>query len=145
MIDIKELYVKKNYTLKRVLSKLDKTAQGVLFLVDDHEQFLRTITDGDVRRLLLKEYTLESNLETLPTIKSKTLPSSATAQDAYQLMQEFELDHIPILDEQNRPVRLIHRRDLSANIHLSSPHIGEYEQRYVQEAFATNWVAPPRP
>jgi dTDP-4-amino-4,6-dideoxygalactose transaminase len=27
-------------------------------------------------------------------------------------------------------------------IYLSSPHIGESERRYVQEAFDTNWVAP---
>ncbi|MCW8404073.1 aminotransferase class I/II-fold pyridoxal phosphate-dependent enzyme [Legionella pneumophila] len=36
----------------------------------------------------------------------------------------------------------MHRRELSSNILLSSPHIGEHEQQYVQEAFATNWVAP---
>ena len=27
-------------------------------------------------------------------------------------------------------------------IYLSSPHLGEWESRYVQEAFDTNWVAP---
>ena len=27
-------------------------------------------------------------------------------------------------------------------IHISSPHMGGFEQQYVQEAFATNWVAP---
>ena len=27
-------------------------------------------------------------------------------------------------------------------IHLSSPHIGSKEQRYVAEAFASNWIAP---
>ncbi|GGF98509.1 aminotransferase class I/II-fold pyridoxal phosphate-dependent enzyme [Paenibacillus abyssi] len=27
-------------------------------------------------------------------------------------------------------------------VYLSPPHIGEAEQRYVQEAFATNWIAP---
>ena len=27
-------------------------------------------------------------------------------------------------------------------IHLSSPHMGEFEQSFVEEAFATNWIAP---
>ncbi len=27
-------------------------------------------------------------------------------------------------------------------VYLSSPHMGEWEQRFVQEAFDTNWVAP---
>lgn len=142
MISINELYVKKNFDIKTVLGKLDRTAQGVLFLVDEHDRFMRTITDGDIRRLLLKDATLDTDLELLPQIVSKTLPESATIQDAYHLMSEHELDHIPLIDTYGRPVRLIHRRELSSNILLSSPHIGEHEQQYVQEAFATNWVAP---
>jgi hypothetical protein len=27
-------------------------------------------------------------------------------------------------------------------IHLSSPHMGDWEERFVAEAFATNWIAP---
>ncbi|HAT1764800.1 TPA: aminotransferase class I/II-fold pyridoxal phosphate-dependent enzyme [Legionella pneumophila] len=142
MITIKELYINKQESLKTALSKLDATAQGVLFLVDSDESLIRTVTDGDIRRLLLKGFTLDSTLEELSEHSSKALPVSATIQDAYHLMQEYELDHIPVIDENNRPIRLIHRRELSSNILLSSPHIGEHEQQYVQEAFATNWVAP---
>ncbi|RUR20251.1 aminotransferase class I/II-fold pyridoxal phosphate-dependent enzyme [Legionella sp. km535] len=142
MITIKDLYVNKQFSLKMALSKLDETGQGVLFLVDSEDGFIRTITDGDIRRLLLKDCTLESTLDQLSDHSSKSLPASATIQDAYHLMTEFALDHIPVLDEHNRPIRLIHRRELSSNILLSSPHIGEHEQQYVQEAFATNWVAP---
>ncbi|HAT8179972.1 TPA: aminotransferase class I/II-fold pyridoxal phosphate-dependent enzyme [Legionella pneumophila] len=142
MITIKELYINKKESLKTALSKLDATAQGVLFLVDSDECLIRTVTDGDIRRLLLKGFTLDSSLEELSDHSSKALPVSATIQDAYHLMQEYELDHIPVIDESNRPIRLIHRREMSSNILLSSPHIGEHEQQYVQEAFATNWVAP---
>jgi dTDP-4-amino-4,6-dideoxygalactose transaminase len=34
---------------------------------------------------------------------------------------------------------------LPKKIFLSAPHIGEHEQKFVQEAFATNWVAPVGP
>jgi dTDP-4-amino-4,6-dideoxygalactose transaminase len=142
MINIQDIYVRKNYELKTALSKLNETAQGVLFLVDGQDRFIRTITDGDIRRLLLKGCTLDSKLTELPECISKALPVSSSVQDAYNLMKEYEFDHIPLLDKQGRPVRLIHRKELSSNILLSSPHIGEYEQQFVQEAFATNWVAP---
>ena len=29
-----------------------------------------------------------------------------------------------------------------SKIYLSSPHMGDHEQQYVAEAFATNWIAP---
>lgn len=142
MINIKELYVTKNISLITALTKLDETAQGVLFLVDNDSRFIRTVTDGDIRRLLLKGCTLDSTLSELPELNSKSLPISSTMQDAYLLMKEHEFDHIPMIDEQGKPIRLIHRKELSSNILLSSPHIGEHEQQYVQEAFATNWIAP---
>lgn len=31
---------------------------------------------------------------------------------------------------------------ITARIYLSSPHMGELEEQYVAEAFATNWIAP---
>ncbi|KTD82728.1 aminotransferase class I/II-fold pyridoxal phosphate-dependent enzyme [Legionella waltersii] len=142
MIDLKELFVKKNNSLKEALQKLDETAQGVLFLVDENDRFIRTVTDGDLRRLLLKDLHLDSPLSALPLHQSISLPSTSTIQDAYELMKRYEFDHVPLIDDQGIPVRLIHRKELSSNILLSSPHIGEHEQQYVQEAFATNWVAP---
>lgn len=142
MFKIEALFVKKTYTLKQTLSKLDETAQGVLLLVDDNNCLIRTVTDGDIRRLLLKDGTLETTLSELPSLSSKSLPQSGTIQEAFHLMAEYELDHIPIVDKQGKPTRLIHRRELSSNILLSTPHIGEHEQQFVQEAFTTNWVAP---
>lgn len=142
MINMKELCIKLTSTLKVALNKLDETAQGVLFLIDDQERFLRTITDGDLRRLLLKGCTLDSTLYELPEYESKYLPESADIQDAYQLMNEYNLDHVPFLNGEGRVVRFIHRKELSSSILLSSPHIGEYEQQYIQDAFDTNWVAP---
>ena len=124
------------------LSTLDETAQGVLLLVDDHNRLVRTITDGDIRRLFLKGCTLDSLLVELPEHHSKILPEAASIQDAYHLMQEHELNHVVLVNNDQTPVRLIHRRELSPNIFLSSPHLGEHEQKYVQEAFSSNWVAP---
>jgi pyridoxal phosphate-dependent aminotransferase EpsN len=31
---------------------------------------------------------------------------------------------------------------MNTRIYLSPPHIGEYEQQFVAEAFASNWIAP---
>lgn len=142
MVAIQELFVQQSFSLKTALSILDETAQGVLLLVDADNRLIRTVTDGDIRRLLLKGCTLDSTLEALPSHASKSLPTSSTIQEAYELMREYEFDHIPLIDEKGIPVRLIHRKELSPNIFLSSPHIGDQEQQYVQEAFATNWVAP---
>jgi len=141
-LHVNDLYINSSITLKEALSRLDATAQGVLLLVDERECLIRTVTDGDIRRLLLSGFGLDSLIKELPVKASKSLPFSSTIQDAYYLMDKYELDHIPFIDDEGKPTRLIHRRELSPNILLSSPHIGEQEQQYVQEAFTSNWVAP---
>lgn len=139
---IQALYIKKDATLKDALKQLDDTAQGLLFLVDSNDAFIQTITDGDIRRVLLKDCPLDTLLDILPTHKSATLPDTSSVQDAYSLMQEYEIDHIPLLDAKGKPKQLIQRKDLSSNILLSTPHMGDHERKYVQEAFDSNWVAP---
>jgi dTDP-4-amino-4,6-dideoxygalactose transaminase len=37
---------------------------------------------------------------------------------------------------------VLNRRDIGAPILLSTPHMGEAELYYVEEAFRTNWIAP---
>ena len=140
MLTINELYIKKSFRIKEVLGKLKETAQGVLLLVDDEDRFIRTVTESDVRKLLLLKYSLESDLDDLPECPSKTLPATVTTQVAYEVIKQNELEHLPLLDDKGRPVRIIHQRELSSNILLSSSHMGECEQQYVQEAFATNWI-----
>lgn len=142
MNDLKYICITKDATLKDALNQLDKTAKGVLFLVDSNGVFVQTITDGDIRRVLLQNFHLGNTLEVLPNHKSTTLPASSSTQDAYLLMQEFAVDHVPFLNDQGKPIQLTQRKDLSPNILLSTPHLGEFEQLYVQEAFDSNWVAP---
>lgn len=140
--EIQVLNVTRQFSLREALAILDKTAQGVLFLVDNNGRFERTITDGDIRRLLLDNHSLDSTLDALPGKISKSLPDNASLEESYELMKTFELDHIPLVDAQGRPVKLIHRRQLVPDILLSTPHIGKKEQEFVKEAFDSNWVAP---
>lgn len=142
MVDIAKLRVRRNASLKQSLSQLDLAAQGILLMVNEEGSLERTVTDGDIRRLLLHGHSLDTKLSVLPAQKPTVLPENASAEDAYTLMQELDLDHIPVVDHEYKPLRLVHRRDISPSILLSTPHLGDYEQEYVQEAFRTNWIAP---
>ncbi len=57
-------------------------------------------------------------------------------------MDLHQIDHIPVLDSRGRPVDMIFRRELSQRVWLSSPHLGEEETAFVEDAFRTNWIAP---
>ena len=84
----------------------------------------------------------------LPTIAALpgqppiTIGEQEPVARALALLDQHQIDQLPVLDAQGRPVDLVLRRELSQRIWLSSPHLGEEETAFVEEAFRTNWIAP---
>src|SRR6056297_2536165 len=61
--NMKDVYVSPDMTIKDVFKKLDSSASKVLLVVGSNRTLLGTITDGDVRRHLLKGGALEDAIE----------------------------------------------------------------------------------
>jgi dTDP-4-amino-4,6-dideoxygalactose transaminase len=139
---MKELFITRSVGLKEALIKLEQTGAGVLLLVDDEGIFERTVTDGDLRRLLLAGFSLNARLEDLPRMQSTTISGGQSKDDALNLMNELYINHIPVLDDDGRVIDLLDRRVIDRQILLSTPHMGSAERRYVEEAFNSNWIAP---
>ncbi|WP_136634297.1 aminotransferase class I/II-fold pyridoxal phosphate-dependent enzyme [Pseudooceanicola onchidii] len=124
------------------MKAIDDSTIGVVLLVDTEGRFLRTVTDGDIRRLLLDGAGVTDSLSRLPETRSITVGPSATPKQMIEAMDAKRIDQLPVLSDDGMPIRIVHRRDLGGQVLLSTPHIGEDELAYVNEAFSTNWIAP---
>lgn len=142
MANVDHLLIQATNTIKDALTRLDRTGQGLLLLVDAAGCLSRTVTDGDLRRLILSGESLETPLSSLPEKQSLTLAEGASAATALELMNEHGVDQIPLVAHGNRPCGIFLRRELSSPIPLSTPHLGDEERSFVEEAFRTNWIAP---
>ncbi len=127
---------------KQALTVMDDTAQGVLLAVDAQGRLVRTVTDGDLRRAVLGEVPSHCTLADLPGREPLVVHEDATAAAVLALMDQHQVDHIPVLDAADRPLDVVFRRELTQRIWLSSPHLGDEETAFVEEAFRTNWIAP---
>jgi dTDP-4-amino-4,6-dideoxygalactose transaminase len=141
-IDIKQISVTAACTLREALRRLDDTALGILLLVDGNDRLLRTITDGDLRRLLLAGAGLNDSLTILPEREAVTAAIGTSAADAVALMRSAMIDKLPLLDASGRVAVLLRLADIEPPILLSTPHMGEQELEFVTQAFNTNWIAP---
>jgi dTDP-4-amino-4,6-dideoxygalactose transaminase len=128
--------------LRDALSILDRSGAGLLLLVDGQGRFERTISDGDLRRLLLRGVQLGDSLDTLPTISSVVAREGLSRRDALALMNRHAINHLPALDGDGRVTAVLERRELDQQILLSTPHMGDAEREFIEEAFRTNWIAP---
>lgn len=142
MNNIDQIKVTRGHTLKGALATLDKSGKTILLLVNSDGVLQRTITDGDIRRLLLAGKELKDSLECLEDSTAVVVGIGANSDEVLALMDKHGINQIPVVDADNRPVGLHLRSEIQPRIQLSIPHMGDYELQYVEEAFQTNWIAP---
>lgn len=138
----RDLCIAPDCTLHDALARLNRTARGVLLVVDGDGLLQRTLTDGDMRRAALAHLPDGTTVAQLPRRAPLTVTESDPLPTAVALLDQHEIDHVPVVDAAGRPVDIVLRRELGQRIWLSSPHLGEDETAFVAEAFRTNWIAP---
>lgn len=127
------------------MNQMDRSGQGVLLAVDLDGRLVRTVTDGDLRRAVLQGMPPERTLEDLPAQPPVVVGPEATAAEVQQLMSLHSIAHIPVVDAQGKLLDVVFSRELCQRIWLSSPHLGQEESQFVDEAFKSNWIAPMGP
>jgi dTDP-4-amino-4,6-dideoxygalactose transaminase len=141
MVKPADLHIRRDATLRDALLALDRTGAGHLLLVDDCERLLRMITDGDLRRLLLATEDAGARLSALPPAEPVTARMDTPVDELVALFARHAIAAIPRLDEDGR-VCMLEQRDSAGPILLSTPHLGDEEQKFVKDAFDSNWIAP---
>lgn len=121
---------------------LEQTSLGILLLVDELGHFDRTITDGDLRRILLSGAQLDDDLSALPRREPIFIAPGYSRREALTLMQRHHINHLPVVSAGSKVLDVLVRSELDQQILLSTPHMGASELEFVEEAFRTNWIAP---
>jgi arabinose-5-phosphate isomerase len=86
-----------------------------MMLVDGGGCLSGIFTDGDLRRLVLKDVgDLARPVAEVMTRKPRTLMNTAMVSDAVKMFREFRADEIPVVDEAGRPVGILDVQDLIA-------------------------------
>lgn len=86
---------------------------GCAIVVDKDNKISGILTDGDIRRTLLK-YQDVSTLKTFDVMSKnpKTISKNELAAKALAFMEKYSITSLAVADENNKPVGLIHIHDL---------------------------------
>lgn len=136
------LCVQPGCSLREALARMDAGGRGVLLVLGEGGRLERTLTDGDLRRAVLNNVAADDPVSVLPQRQPIMVDESADAAMVLSLMDKYQIDHVPLVNGVGQPVDVMFRRELSQRIWLSSPHLGEEETVFVEDAFRTNWIAP---
>ena len=87
-------------TIKNAMKKLNETAQKTLLVVDENKRLLGTLTDGDIRRFVLKYGHLEGKVKDVYNPNPISLvEGSFTAEDVKNIFLGKKVELIPITDK----------------------------------------------
>lgn len=88
---------------------------GALMIVNHSGALTGIFTDGDLRRLILRDAgELSRPISEVMTHDPRSLPSSALVRDAVRMVRENRQDEIPVVDARGRPIGLLDVQDLVA-------------------------------
>ena len=92
-------------SLQDAIRSLDASGLQIALIVAPDGVLVGTITDGDIRRALLRGLTLEGPLESAVRRSPLVVPSEMDRATVLQLMRANVYSAIPIVDASRRAVR----------------------------------------
>lgn len=95
-------------TIREAMAMLNEVPDTLtLFAVNEEGILLGTVTDGDIRRGLLRDVTLESAVEEIIYRNPRYIRDKDFSLDDIERFRQSRIKLVPILDQQHRIVRII--------------------------------------
>jgi perosamine synthetase len=136
---IKKMTCKANDSLIEVMKIINENAMGIAFVIDESNKLCGTVTDGDIRRALLKDIGLQEK------VKNIILKEFAFGYitDSYESLQK-KIDHrikiIPLVNEQMEVVNFFeYKQDVYFPVAI--PNLNGNEFKYLTDAFMSTWIS----
>ncbi len=86
-------------TIFNVLQIIDNTALQIALVVDANNRLLGTVTDGDVRRGILRDISLDMPVQQVMNVKPVVARLGDRREAIFLLMKKSDVKQIPILDD----------------------------------------------
>lgn len=104
------------------MEQLCATGQRLLAVADDERKLLGVVTDGDIRRFILAQGSLDEAVETIASRNPTVVAPGLSRHEVYSTITNRSLTAVPEVDEENRILRIYLWSDLAPeNSNLPAP------------------------
>lgn len=109
---LKKVLINPAYTIKQALKQMDAMGQKTLLVVDGQTILLGTVTDGDIRRWILKGRSLTAAVSNVMNRKPTVLNRNFEQEAARKLMIERSFECLPVIDDNEKLISAVWWMDL---------------------------------
>lgn len=112
MRDWKKVLVKPQDSILKVIELIDNSSMQIALVVDEYNHLLGTVTDGDIRRAILRGVSLNEFVETIMNSKPRAAKVHEDREKILEIMRREVFSHMPIVDDDNKVIALEFLNDL---------------------------------
>jgi len=100
-------------TIADALRIIEESGVQICLVVDPEHRLLGTVTDGDIRRGILRALPLDAPVTEVMRTSPWVAPADESPDRLHTLMIQLEIQQIPLVDSAGRVIGLVTARDLS--------------------------------
>ena len=107
-------------TIVDAMEAIDQNSKGILFVIDSERHLSGCITDGDIRRWLIKTGNLKADISRAMNQSPKYV-LEAEKNKSYLIMHQYKLTAIPVVDKEKKVVDAVFDEDqfIGRAVHVS--------------------------
>ena len=112
-VPLEKVVISMTNSISEALRQLDAAGTGALVICDQAGKFSALLTDGDIRRALLRGVSFEQPCVSIATLEPVIVPPGQNSLEMLALMNEHDVNHLPIIDDDRTIVGFLTRSDLT--------------------------------
>lgn len=123
MKEWQKILVSPDASILETIAIIDQGAMQIAFVVDEHSQLLGAVSDGDVRRAILRNIPMSTQVRQIMNMKPVAAGNEVTRDQLRMMMNQAGIRQIPVVDEGNRILRIQTWQDTLQSSRKTNPVI----------------------
>lgn len=123
MKDWQKTSVSPETSIRDTMEVIDKSTLQIALVVDPDDKLLGTVTDGDIRRGILKGTSLDEPVKRIYYVSPLTASVEDDTDAMKRIMKEQSISQLPVLDHEGRVVELILLKEVLSEKKIKNPVI----------------------
>lgn len=112
MIDINNHIIQSSASIKEGLKLINATNGSVIFVIDQNNKVLGSVTDGDIRRGIINEISLDKPITVVMFKEFKFIRHSSFSLETIDNFKKQDISVVPVIDNSGQICKILNLKEL---------------------------------
>ena len=111
----KDCFIEPSANIRNAMKQLDKTHRKILFVIESDKLLIGSLTDGDIRRILMKEVNFDLTVKEICNQKPITVNNQRSLGEIKEIFLKYKITGLPVVNQNNEIIDVMFWDELFDN------------------------------